>query len=80
MQHLPNNMRVDALDRVSFQEVLFVTGWSRWTLWRRIREGKFPLPLPPSGSGRGEAKRWRGSDVRAWAISQVSLATPTLTA
>ena len=42
------------------------TGLSRSTLYRKMREGTFPVPLKVSE----RAVRWRDSDVRAYVDSR----------
>lgn len=43
-------------------EILAVGRFSRTTLWRRLREGTFPAPIPDGGDHR----RWRRADIEAW--------------
>ncbi len=38
------------------------TGLSRTTLWRRLRNGEFPLPLKLGSSKIG----WLESEIKAW--------------
>lgn len=42
------------------QEVCDRMGWSRVTLWRRVRNGRFPLPLKD-----GERNAWTDEMVEA---------------
>ena len=48
------------------REVERRTGLSRSTLYRKMREGTFPVPLKVSE----RAVRWRDSDIRAYADSR----------
>ena len=42
--------------------VLALTGFSRPTIWRRIKEGKFPKPVYPFG---GRSSAWPEDEVLA---------------
>lgn len=64
-------LKMDELGRVGSCEVIYLTGWSRWTLWRNIKAGRFPRPLSSHGSGRGVTRRWRASDIVDWAEAQL---------
>ncbi len=48
------------------REVERRTGLSRSTLYRKMREGTFPVPLKVSE----RAVRWRDSDIRAYVDSR----------
>ena len=61
-------IKTDVLGRVLIGEVMRVTGWSRWTLRRKILMGRFPPPA--AGIGRGEQHRWALQDVLGWARAQ----------
>jgi predicted DNA-binding transcriptional regulator AlpA len=41
--------RLEALALLSVSDVLHLTGWSRSTLYRRIRASKFPRPVHSGG-------------------------------
>lgn len=43
-------------------ELLHTTGHSRTSLYREIRAGRFPQPVPIGDRSRG----WRNSEVQAW--------------
>lgn len=46
-------------------EVIRLTGLSRTTIWRRVRDGSFPPPIrlgPPSTRAKG----WRHTDLQDW--------------
>ena len=51
------------------REVERRTGLSRSTLYRKMREGTFPVPLKVSE----RAVRWRDSDIRAYVDSAPAL-------
>ena len=46
-------------------DVMRLTGLSRTTIWRRVRDGSFPPPirLGPPGT---RAKGWRQTDLQDW--------------
>ena len=46
-------------------DVIRLTGLSRTTIWRRVRDGSFPPPirLGPPGT---RAKGWRQTDLQDW--------------
>ena len=46
-------------------DVMRLTGLSRTTIWRRVRDGSFPPPirLEPPGT---RAKGWRQTDLQDW--------------
>ncbi len=48
------------------REVERLTGLSRSTIYRKMREGTFPVPLKVSE----RAVRWRESDIRAYVDSR----------
>lgn len=54
-----------SLDRlISRRQLRAVVPWSDTTLWRKIRTGRFPAPVPHlSAHGR---RLWRLRDVRGW--------------
>lgn len=43
------------------KEVIALTGWSRTTIWRKVRAGKFVCPVELD---KGIA--WRSDEVEAW--------------
>ncbi len=43
-------------------EVVALTGLSRTTIYRKMREGSFPEPFKMGA----RAVRWRESEIRAW--------------
>lgn len=47
---------------IDVREVLELIPWSPTTLWRKIRDGKFPRPVNTSGPRR----LWRARDVKVW--------------
>jgi predicted DNA-binding transcriptional regulator AlpA len=53
---LPDNARIKAAT------VLTLLAWSRTTLWRRVKDGKFPQPIRDSYN----SIRWRAGDVRKY--------------
>ena len=48
---------------LTLSDVLDITQWSKATLYRRMRAGRFPKPLP---TGETRALRFRNSDVQQW--------------
>ena len=50
---------------IRIQEVIDVTGLSRTTIWRRVRDNQFPTPLKLGGL-RTRSIGWREQDVEAW--------------
>ena len=46
-------------------QVLVLTGLSKTTLWRRVRDGEFP-PALRLGGPKSRAVGWRRSDVDQW--------------
>jgi predicted DNA-binding transcriptional regulator AlpA len=61
------HIKFDCLPDDAFIRLYFLIAWgivpfSASTLWRRVREGKFPAPLKVSES----VTAWRVKDVRAW--------------
>ncbi len=54
---------IDKRDRiVRLKTVLDRTGLSRSTVYRKIRDGTFPRPIPISINGAG----WRESEINRW--------------
>ena len=51
------------------RDVLRITGISRSTLWRRIRDGSFPAGFRLGGRG-SRCVGWREGDVLAWLESR----------
>ena len=47
------------------QQVKELTGLSKTTLWRRVRDGEFP-PALRLGGPKSRAVGWRRSDVEQW--------------
>ena len=45
--------------------VVHITGLSRTTIWRRVRDGQFPPPIRLGGPG-SRATGWRAADVKRW--------------
>jgi prophage regulatory protein len=52
------------------RDVLSVTGWSKSTLYEKIREKKFPGPIKPDPDGRAVA--WLSSEVDAHQQSRIA--------
>lgn len=51
------------IDRMmSVKEVVAACGMSKWTIYRRVREKKFPKAAMQTGA----MTRWRESDIRCW--------------
>ena len=50
---------------IRIREVIDVTGLSKTTIWRRVREGEFPVPLKLGGPNT-RTVGWREPDVEAW--------------
>ena len=46
-------------------DVIRLTGLSRTTIWRRVRDGSFPPPIR-LGPPNTRAKGWRQSDLQDW--------------
>jgi prophage regulatory protein len=63
----PHHQR-DAEQFLSRSEVCRLTGLSATTLWREVRAGRFPPPVPLSRSRKGFA----ASQVRAWASARIA--------
>lgn len=59
-------MSIDQDVLLTRREVERRTGLSRSTLYRKMREGTFPVPLKVSE----RAVRWRDSDIRAYVDSR----------
>lgn len=49
-------------------DVLRETSFGRTTLWRRIRDGEFPPPIPLGGRRVG----WPERDVEAWKAKMIA--------
>ncbi|MXY68667.1 MAG: AlpA family phage regulatory protein [Acidobacteriia bacterium] len=47
------------------REVIEVTGLSRTTIWRRVRDHEFPVPLK-LGSLKTRSVGWREEDIERW--------------
>ena len=47
------------------REVIEVTGLSRTTIWRRVRDDEFPVPLK-LGSLKTRSVGWREKDIEDW--------------
>ena len=56
----PRNRRI-----VRLPEVMELTGLSRTTIWRRERDGSFPLPIRLGGE-HTRAMGWREQDIYDW--------------
>lgn len=66
-------MNLDKIDRLlRLDEVLHITGLSRNTIYRRIRERTFPgqVKLGPNSVA------WRQSDIAKWVASPSTYAAP----
>jgi predicted DNA-binding transcriptional regulator AlpA len=50
---------------IGIRQVEFMSGYSKPTIWRRIRAGKFPAPRFKEGK-YGSTVRWSYLDVKAW--------------
>ena len=50
---------------VRTREVIDVTGLSKTTVWRRVRDHEFPVPLKLGGPN-SRPIGWREADVEAW--------------
>lgn len=46
-------------------EVIETTGLSKTTIWRRVRDGEFPVPLK-LGSLKTRSVGWREEDIEEW--------------
>ena len=46
----------------TIKDVLLLTKFSRVTIYRLIRDGRFPAPVAVSG----RSNRWREDDIMAW--------------
>jgi predicted DNA-binding transcriptional regulator AlpA len=68
MDHLHNTAKKlgTILKLLSWSELRKVVPLSRSTVWRRVRDGRFPAPLQIS-PGR---VAWREDDIRAWMAAQ----------
>ena len=53
---------------IRLKTVVFRTGLSRSTIYRKIAEGTFPAQLKISTNGAG----WRESDINCWIADPVS--------
>ena len=47
---------------LSAETVMKITGWSRQTLWREVKAGRFPASIPTSPN----RVAWLASEIRAW--------------
>lgn len=56
----------EPLQVLRLYDVVELVGLSRATVWRRVREGKFPAPIRLGQRAVG----WRARDVRAWIESR----------
>ena len=50
---------------IRMREVMDVTGLSKTTIWRRVRDHQFPVPLKLGGDNT-RTVGWREEDVEAW--------------
>ena len=50
---------------IRIREVMDVTGLSKTTIWRRVRDHEFPTPLKLGGD-TSRTVGWREEDVEAW--------------
>ena len=50
---------------IRIREVMDVTGLSKTTIWRRVRDQEFPVPLKLGGPNT-RSIGWREADVEAW--------------
>jgi prophage regulatory protein len=55
-----DNSTIDRM--LSVKEVEDACGMSRWTIYRRIREKRFPRAAMQTGA----MTRWRASEIRTW--------------
>lgn len=56
------------LDRfLNSKDVTAITGWSRQTLWREVRAGRFPAAVPTSPHRVG----WLESEVARWQEARI---------
>lgn len=56
-------MQTSSLAMLTVEEVASLTGLGVRTIWKRLRAGKFPRPLPIPGV---RATRWTRSSVESW--------------
>lgn len=56
-------------------EVLSITGFKKSTLYLRIKQGRFPRPVPLGGS---HAVAWPSDEVDRWVADTVAAARPQL--
>lgn len=71
MPHDTNNplgLRTDLLGRLQVDQVLRLTNCSKATLYRMIKQGRFPQPI--AGWRSGQKRLWDYSKVYEWARSQ----------
>jgi hypothetical protein len=56
---------------IGVAEVCALTGWSRFTLDRRVKAGDFPEPIEGAGEGHTAAGKRRGTgEKRKWTLAQ----------
>ena len=53
-----------------FTAVCAATALSRTTIYKLVREGKFPMPLHLGQRGQGFEMAWPESEIRAWIDSR----------
>ena len=53
-------LKIDSVKRV--------TGWSRSTIWREVKTGRFPEPVPTTEQRVG----WLRSEVKAWLDAKIA--------
>lgn len=53
---------------IGIRQVMLMTSYSKPTIWRRIRAGKFPAPRFKETGAKGQVStvRWSYNDVRGW--------------
>ena len=56
-------------DGLDLRAVIDMTGWSRATLYRRMADGRFPLPA----TAHGTRKLWSKGDLAEWNQTRISL-------
>jgi len=64
----PLGLKTDLLGRLQIGEVLRLANFSKATLYRMIKKGQFPQPLP--GWRSGQKRLWAYDVVYHWACSQ----------
>ena len=60
MMHAPIGRALDRIVRMP--EVIHLTGYSRATIYRKIKRGEFPPGIPLGANATG----WHESDLAAW--------------